>query len=432
MTRRMFSLFYLIVCAAFLSLVGVTSAYAQTESVIHSFRSTSVFDGVSPFGGIAAGKSGALYGTTVSGGKFSHGAVYKLSPPAAPGGAWRQSILYPFTGAYDGSSPMGSLVLNLHSGKIYGTAQGGGSQNSGVVFELVPPAKSGAPWTELVLYNFTGLQDGGWPENGLVADPEGRLYGTTYLGGRYQSGVAFRLSSSPGGVWTEDVIYNFRADADGGHPDPSGLVFGAAGVIYGTTQSAGTGQGTVFELAPPSGGTGVFTESDLYAFSGINGDGLQPVGTPVLDSSGALYGSTLQGGQYSEGAVFQLSPPATQGSGWKESILYSIASSGSDGYFPSAGLVFDVSGALNGVTELGGDASCNCGTAFKLSPPSITGGAWTFSLLHTFGGGSDGAFPQAPLFPSGQSLFGSTYQGGTSNCQRFGIQGCGTVFEITQ
>jgi hypothetical protein len=431
MTRSsFFSFVYMLVCASACTPFGIATGYAQTESVIHSFQATSAFDGIVPGGGLVADSKGALYGVTVDGGKYRAGTVYKLSPPALSGGEWKQTVLYSFTGKSDGGNPSGTVVLRA-SGKIFGTAQTGGSQNLGVVFELTPPSAPGTPWTESVIHSFLGSsQDGGQPENGLVSDAQGRLFGTTYSGGRFQSGTAFRLSAGPTGAWTENVIYNFGADTDGGRPDPSGVVVGAAGVLYGSTQFGGNGQGTVFGLNPPSGG-GVYTQSVLYAFSGIGGDGVQPSGSPVFDSTGAIYVATLQGGQYGAGSIIQFLPPSIKGGGWTENILYSIASGGSDGYFPIAGLALDNDGAINGVTEFGGDAICNCGTSFKLSPPASAGGAWSFSVLHVFRGGDDGASPIGRPVLSGTTLYGSTLQGGTGNCSRFQMNGCGTLFQIT-
>jgi uncharacterized repeat protein (TIGR03803 family) len=169
----------------------------------------------------------------------------------------------------------------------------------------------------------------------------------------------------------------------------------------------------------------------IYAFMPTGNDGFQPAGPLALDSAGAVYGTTLGGGSSGVGTVFQLTPPAAQGGGWTETLLYSLASSGSDGYFPVAGVVFDSTGALNGVTETGGDPSYDCGTAFRLTPPPTPGGAWTFSLLHSFQGASDGAAPQAGLSSYGPNIYGTTSQGGGTGCLRFGMQGCGTLFEIT-
>ena len=111
----------LFACVALFAIAGVSLATAQTETVIHSFQSSSGTDGSSPFGGVVADGTGALYGTAQSGGKYRQGAVYKLSPPTTQGGVWKQNILYSFQGVEyeDGSSPMGNLVLSK-SGKIYG------------------------------------------------------------------------------------------------------------------------------------------------------------------------------------------------------------------------------------------------------------------------------------------------------------------------
>src|SRR5271155_3159920 len=167
------------VCLAAFALASATSAAAQTETVIHSFQSSSKFDGMDPLSGLVADNAGALYGTASGGGKYGEGAVYKLAPPSTEGGAWKQSILYSFlgdqTGTNDGLGPRGGIVL-AGSGKIYGTTQGGGQYGYGTVYELSPPTQSGGPWTETVLYNFTSEVE---PVNGLVAGAGGKLYGTT-------------------------------------------------------------------------------------------------------------------------------------------------------------------------------------------------------------------------------------------------------------
>jgi hypothetical protein len=190
--------------------------------------------------------------------------------------------------------------------------------------------------------------------------------------------------------------------------------------------------GTVFSLTPPLSGRGAWTESDLYLFQGDT-DGSLPFGTLALDIAGALYGTTVDG----SGNVFQLTPPSGEGGGWTESVLYAFQGAG-DGSQPASGVIFDTSGALYGTTQFGGDFSCSyngtddgCGTAFKLVPPSTAGGAWTEQTLHAFSGSSDGVNPglSAPLL-IGNSLYGTAAQGGIGNPQFCSTSGCGVVFTI--
>lgn len=431
MTRQSLSLAKLTICVAAFALASLTLAGAQTESVIHSFQSTSVFDGIFPLSPVATDKNGAVYGVTTQGGKHGPGTVYKLAPPAAPGGVWKQNILYSFTGGADGAGPIGGVVLTK-GGKIYGTTQGGGQYGEGTVYELSPPTRLGSPWTETVLYNFTGSDDGAVPLVGVIAGPGGRLYGTTTLGGRNKFGAVFAISppSQSGRSWTERVLYSFQADSFGG---ASGLVLSPSGSLYGTIANAEQ----VFQLSPPPTGSGAWTESVLYTFTSAD-TGLLPGGGVILDGTGALYGVTAEGGLYFGGLVYQLSPPSTQGGAWTENVLYSFSPGSGDGSYPDGGVIFDSSGALYGTTSLGGDGLCTaegpgCGTVFKLSPPATLGEAWTESFLYSFQGVGDGAYPSAGVFLSGASLYGPTWMGGTGICEsQQGQLGCGTIFQITQ
>lgn len=410
-------------------IAGASLASAQTESVIHAFQSSSKHDGVGPYG-VVADSNGALYGVTYGGGKYGQGTVYKLSPPAIQGGTWKQSLLYTFTGGADGGGPSGTLFLNPRNNKIYGTTVRGGG--AGLVFELTP----GKTWTETVIHTFAGGRDGVYPNGGLISDGHGTLYGTTSAGGSDQYGVVFRLSppAQPGGAWNEAVLYAFQGGGTDALAPSSGLLMDASGALYGTTPVGGAnGLGAVYKVTPPAGGRGSWTESVLYSFAGYT-DGIEPLANPIFDGKGALYGTTEFGGVAAGvcgcGTVFQLTPPAGGSGPWTETTLYAFNGT-ADGASPNAGLIFDSAGALYGTASLGGDDTVvcfsgqnrGCGTAFKLSPPSTQGGAWTQSVLHTFENGGDGGYPIAPLLQVGTTFYGTTYLGGTPNV--------GTVFEIT-
>jgi uncharacterized repeat protein (TIGR03803 family) len=176
---------------------------------------------------------------------------------------------------------------------------------------------SAAP-VEIVLYSFTGQSDGRRPEAGLIADSSGNLYGTTGFGGASNEGVVFKLSL--GG--TETVLYSFTGvPSDGAFPGTSGLIADSSGNLYGTTEEGGqTNEGVVFKLAPSR------TETVLYAFTG-GSDGGSPVAGLIADSSGNLYGTTVEGGTPGLGTVFKLSP------GGIETVLYSFTG-GTDGSGP--------------------------------------------------------------------------------------------------
>ena len=221
-----------------------------TETVLHSFAGS---DGSAPQASVVIGKGGVLYGTTAYGGNFSVncslgcGTVFSLAPPASPEGSWTEAILHEFTYGEDGLLPGGVVIGG--GGVLYGTTESGGiSAFAGTVFSLTPPTSTGGAWTEDVLYSLKGFPgDGGSPFAGVVIGSGGVLYGTTDFGGLSTDwGTVFSLAppASPGGAWTETVLYSFTGGSDGGFP-LTGLVIGARGVLYGTTNSA---YGTVFAL----------------------------------------------------------------------------------------------------------------------------------------------------------------------------------------
>jgi uncharacterized repeat protein (TIGR03803 family) len=330
-----------------------------TETVLYSFQGTPVGDGASPQAGLVL-KAGALYGTTASGGKFGHGIVFELAPPAKAGGAWTETVLYSFAGGTDGSSSASGVIFDGTS--LCGTTPLGGSSNFGIVFELTPPKKKGGAWTESILYNFTGRSDGGKPYGSLLLYAKS-LYGTTLDGGTASQGEVFKLTppAVAGGPWTQGVLYSFTGGKDGGKPYAN-VILGKAGVLYGTTGLGGSsGYGTVFELIPGKNGA-PWTESALYSFSG-GPDGAYARYGVVLDTKGNLYGTTGVGTTNS-GVVYELTPPAKKGGAWTESVLWTF-SGGSDGGDTTAGLLLS-GGMLYGTTSLGGQYSD--GAVFSVVP----------------------------------------------------------------
>jgi uncharacterized repeat protein (TIGR03803 family) len=405
-------------------LAGTSLATAQTETIVHAFGGVG-----DPMGGLVADRKGALYGTLYSGGEFGQGSVYEMVSPASEGGDWTVTTLYSFskTKRSDGGHPSGSLLLNLKNHKIYGTTRDGGSSGFGVVYELDPPALPGSAWTETVLYNFTGGQDGSNPVDGVVFDSKGTLYGATVGGGQSCCGVVFRLSppSQPGAAWTQRVLHSFKGGTDGSIP-LGGVILDGAGALYGTAWSDGQGGGhccgIVFQLTPPSSGDGPWKENVLHRFTS---GAAAPSTSLIFDSAGSLYGTTAGYGLSDHGTVFQLTPPLGGTGAWSAATLYTFTG-GSDGAQPEASLIFDNTGALYGTTYRGGSSAA--GTVFKLSPPSTQGGAWTQQVLHSFdypNVPTDGAFPHAPLVQLGNTFYGTTFYGGAA------VNAAGTAFAIT-
>src|SRR5580700_2591838 len=211
----------------------------------------------------------------------------------------------------------------------------------------------------------------------------------------------------------ELVLHKFGKAGDGSVPS-GGLIADGLGNLYGVTAEGGTAKaGTVYQLAPPIPPSRAWTETVLYSFTGngSNGDGMRPVGDLAFDNLGNLYGVTnLGGGSSNQGTVFELSPPPQPGGAWSETVLYSFTGL-NDGALPTAGLIFDQRGNLYSTTFAGGTA--NKGVVFELSPPASEGGTWAQTVLHAFQGGSDGAFPLSKLaFDPNGNLYGTTDQGG--------------------
>jgi uncharacterized repeat protein (TIGR03803 family) len=284
-------------------------------------------------------------------------------------------------------------------GNLYGTTQYGGitnyclggSNQCGVAYKL--SANGNGTWTETVIHQFAGgTTDGGNPAYGLVMDSSGNLYGTTGYGGANGLGAAFELSPSAGGTWTETVVHSFSGPPDVA-PPTSGLTFDKSGNLYGVGGNGEYSAGGVYRFSA-SGGS--WTESVLFSFSYSNLSGYNPAGNLILDSEGNLYGVTINGGSYGVGLAYKLAP-AISGS-WTESIVYNFRGVDGDGAYPNAGLTFDSEGNLYGTTLYGGlfggvCGTLGCGALFELTP---SGATWHEHALHLFAGATTAAIRGIP------------------------------------
>ena len=379
-----------------------------TESVLYSF--TSGNDGDNPVG-LFLDALGNLYGLTAGGGTQNAGTFFELTPTAH--GSWKESILYNFTDLGLNGVLAGGLVADS-SGNFYGTAYANGP-TYGSAFQLV---KGASGWTENVLHTFSGGSDGGYPLGKLALDPAGNIYGTAELGGVNNKGLAFELSPSSGGKWTEIVLHDFTAGTDGWGPGGA-LIFDEAGNLYGTTVYGGAtkcnaqgGCGTVFELMPASGGA--WTEKTLYTFGNASGVNVAPQDL-YFNAVGDLYGTTFEGGgEGCCGTAFKLTLTAGQ---WNETTIYTFT--GAKGYYPDNDIVFGAAGQIYGVT-LGGGTNQLTGTLYELTPAS---GEWTFTTLYPFPL-TDGEFLYSGVtFDSAGNLYGTANTGGA--------HGFGTVYKLS-
>jgi uncharacterized repeat protein (TIGR03803 family) len=342
----------LLVVAIFALLIVPT--YGQTYTLLHTFTPD---DGIYPDERLTVDSVGNLYGGAYYGGGtgcggYGCGTIYRLSYTG------KFTVLHSFNGT-DGNTPNGGLLRR--GGAVYGTAQNGGNNgNCAIVQGCGTIFKRDNKGNFDVLYNFTGGADGsfpGWGDLGLIVDTAGTLYGTAAFGGNPSCpgleqvpgcGTIFKIDAS--GQF--EVLYSFTGGSDGAYPHGS-LVRDSTGNLYGVTET------TAFKLD----GTGHLTT--LHVFS--NGsDGGYPYA--LLLAGNNLFGAAEFGGDPNCGSnigcgvIYKLNTKTG-----KQTILHTFE--GADGSKP-AGLVKDTSGNLWGGTVDGGDFGC--GTVFKLNLATTT------------------------------------------------------------
>ena len=403
---------------------------AQTFTNLHSFTavvSATNSDGANPSCSLIL-SGNTLYGTTEDGGTNGKSTVFAINPAGN-----RFTNVYSFSatatnalGTYtnrDGTSPAANLILAGNT--FYGTAEFGGLHGHGTVFAL---HTDGTSFTNL--YSFSAVttndlgrytnSDGTSPQCGLVMSGN-VLYGTASSGGPSGNGTVFRVNAD-GTSFTN--LHGFTAassgfpstNGDGYYPQAGVVLSGNA--LFGTTVYGGVfGRGTVFKVNVD--GTDFTNLHGFTAYvSGTNSDGALPFAGLVV-SGNTLYGTAAYGGSKGYGALFAVS---TDGSGFTN--LYNFLGYPRDGQNPQGALI--VSGrTLYGTTEFGGAA--DTGTLFRGNTDG-TG----FTNLYNFTAlegaypnnyNSDGYLPYAALILSGNTLYGTALEGGTSNF--------GTVFSLT-
>ena len=351
---------------------------AQTFTMLASFTG---YDGDEPRASLVQGTDGNFYGTTNYGGPNAMGGtVFNITPDGA------LTTIYAFCNQYqcsDGDHPFGGLI-QASDGNFYGTAQGGGVNDNGTIFQLTPAG------TFTTLHNFGG-RDGSAPTAPLLQASNGKFYGTTALGGRYGAGTIFKMTLA--GKLSR--LHSFNG-SDGANP-VGALLQATDGSFYGTTSG---GAGTIFKITP----LGALTT--LYTFSGP--DGYSPVAGLVQATDGNFYGTTSAGGANGYGTVFAITPAGTL------TVLHSFAGDSTDGAYPGAALVQATDGKFYGTTTYGGDA--DDGTIFKINP------AGKLTTLYNFDW-SSGASPYSGLLQATDGAFYGT-TGGGGDC-------CGTVFRLS-
>jgi uncharacterized repeat protein (TIGR03803 family) len=399
---------------------------APTESTIYDLPGYK--QGGTPLGSILQDSSGALYGTASDIYPVSpndYGTIFKLTPPAPGAKAWTFSLLYSFQGGADGRNPNSGLVPD-QNGNLFGTMPSG-------VFELSPPSAGGTTWTLSVIANIANVALGGvlrQQDGSLIGVSSGTESDCSVPG---NCGSVFMLTPPTTGqtAWTQTTLYYFKGGVgDGAYPLAAPIPDGHGNLIGTTSEGGPPGGGTVFELSPPGPGQTAWTETVLYAFQGngaANTDGRNPEGSLVGDGTGALYGTTRNGGATDSGTVFMLSPPSAPGSVWTETQLHQFELSG--GAYPLAALTPAKSGVMFGTTSTGSAG----GTLFRLLPPSAKSEKWRFANVWTFSlSGPTVPVANLLLTASGE-LIGTGELGGKTGCAVINHGEkitCGGVFEV--
>jgi uncharacterized repeat protein (TIGR03803 family) len=335
-----------------------------TETVLHSFGGTA--DGYEPESSLVFDKAGNLYGTTWQGGTYGSGSVYELSPNGD--GTWAETVLYNFNCCDpkgDGFNPNSAVFLGAN-GKIYGTTENGGAApqcnainyGCGTFFELTHTPNG---WKETILYSYGEAPDSSLPWGNLTVDKAGNFYDTSIWGGSQSyAGTVFELTPTSGGGWTNNVIYTLDQQTGVGMSNEvGGVVFDSSGNLYGV------GVGGVFELSPSSSG---WTETTLYAFSSNNGP-YNPNSSVVLVHNTVLWGTTPNGGggtcNSNGGGCGTLYRLQKINGVWTPNALFHFRNQ-ADGWYPAAKPVLDSSGNVYGTTLNGG--AYGYGVVYEVTP----------------------------------------------------------------
>ncbi len=346
--RDLVSKFCSFVCIASAVLALGIAAQAQTYelSVIYTFPQQFDASSDSP-AGLVIDSSGNMYTSACCNDIPDFGSVIKITPQGVV------STLYTFTGGADGGRP-GTLIRDS-SGNLYGATSTGGSHSAGTIFKL------SSTNVESTLYNFNNQH----PLGPLSRDSAGNLYGYISVGNGSTQRM-FKLTSA--GLFS--IVHTFctkTSCTDGSNPVGSPIM-DKSGNFYGMTETGGVfNVGTIFKLTPK------FKYTVIYSFSG-GSDGANPTGKLTQNKSGLMYGTATNGGLMSSdctvvssgcGTVFSVTAAGVF------TVLYTFTDNGTDGLNPIGPVTLDSSGNLYGVTVDNFTGNDVFPTIFKISPQGV-------------------------------------------------------------
>ena len=379
-------------CAAALCMLAL-QARATSVRVIDQFN----HGGNDPYYGVTVA-NGQIFGVTSSGGNkgclggLGCGTVFMLQQTD---NHWASTTLHAFKGGADGAYPY-PLTVDT-DGTVYGST---GSYNYGTVFHLLPPGAGSSAWTYETLYHFTGAKDGNLNCNSFpLLVQNGAVYGLAC--GPATGGILYEISQT-GGAWHKSVLTRFDSAT------PTSIAgFDANGAVYIATSGM---RGTVYRVAPPSGGSGPWTKQVLAPFKEKPNAGLPA--NLVLSPKGNLFGFDHLGRGLD---VFELSPRAggdtTAGvrniHAWTKTV---ISAPRSRGYGPSS-LALGADGTLVGAIY--GDQDFYGGALYQIKQAGRA--FWTTSILWDFGTQGPASNPLAVVYGGDRDYFGvlnDTYSNG--------------------
>jgi uncharacterized repeat protein (TIGR03803 family) len=360
-----------------------------------------------------------LCGTTVNGGRYGAGAVFYLNPDGTG-----FNVSRPLTNSPDAANSLADLIVT--GNLFYGATFGGGASGTGVVFTGQTNGSGSRIRNFAAVDSNTATNAAGASPCAAVVLAGSVLYGTATAGGFFANGVIFSVTTNGA---TSSVLHTFTAlDSNTGTNTDGATPWGdlvlSGNTLFGTTSAGGAGgNGTVFSINTNGNNfTTLYSFTAMDPVAGTNADGAMPYGGLVL-SNGMLYGTTMAGGYGNSGTIFSI---GTNGGNF--TVLHQFtpvdanAKTNADGAKPAADLILS-GGTLYGTAPAGGFGAS--GTGFSVS----TNGS-QFQSLYNFtainpgnGTNTDGAIPDGDLLLSGNSLYGTTFAGGSG--------AAGTVFSLS-